>query len=121
MKLWLLTPFFDKWLHVLIVQSIIHNCGYFLNWYINKKVLAKKPFHSIIDIDWLNQNDFFDIAAVKNFAEKTAYTIGNLPPASAHTSKKQEIIQKKLVSSSRMLPFVIFDKKVPFFPKMVLF
>ena len=33
----------------------------------------------------------------------------------------QGIIQKKSASSSRTQPFVIFDKKVPFFPKMVLF
>ena len=33
----------------------------------------------------------------------------------------QGIIQKKLASGSRMLPLVIFDKKVPFFPKIVLF
>ena len=39
-----------------------------------------------MNIDWLNQNGFFDIA-VKNFAEKT-YANGNLAPASAHTSKK---------------------------------
>ena len=38
-----------------------------------------------MDIDWLNQNGFFDIA-VKNFVEKT-YVNGNLAPASAHTSK----------------------------------
>ena len=35
--------------------------------------------------------------------------------------QQQEIIQKKSVSGGRMLPFVIFGKKVPFFPKMVLF
>ena len=33
----------------------------------------------------------------------------------------QGIIQKKSASSSQMLPFVIFDKKVPFLPKVVLF
>ena len=33
----------------------------------------------------------------------------------------QGIIQKKSASGSRTLPFVISDKKVPFFPKMVLF
>ena len=32
----------------------------------------------------------------------------------------QGIIQKKSVSGSRMLPLVIFDKKVSFFPKIVL-
>ena len=34
---------------------------------------------------------------------------------------RQRIIQKKSASGSRTLPFVIFDKKVPFFPKMMLF
>ena len=34
----------------------------------------------------------------------------------------QEIIQKKSVSPSRLLPLVIFDQTVPFFPpKIVLF
>ena len=33
----------------------------------------------------------------------------------------QGLIQKKSASGSRMLPFVIFDKKVPFSPKVVLF
>ena len=28
-------------------------------------------------------------------------------------------MQKKSASGSRMLPFVIFEKKVPFFPKIV--
>ena len=32
---------------------------------------------------------------------------------------KQGIIQKKSVSSSRMLSLVIFDKKVPFLQKIV--
>ena len=48
----------------------------------------------------------------KNVGENS--TAKNYPPA-------QGIIQKKSVSSSRMLPFVIFDKNVPFFPKIVLF
>ena len=33
----------------------------------------------------------------------------------------QGMIQKKSGSGSRTLAFVIYDKKVPFFPKMVLF
>ena len=33
----------------------------------------------------------------------------------------QVIIQKKSTSSSEMLPLIIFDKQVPFFPKIVLF
>ena len=33
----------------------------------------------------------------------------------------QGIIQNKSVSGSRMLPFVTFDKKVPFFKKIVIF
>ena len=33
----------------------------------------------------------------------------------------QGIIQTKSASSSRMLPLLIFDQKVPFFPKIVLF
>ena len=33
----------------------------------------------------------------------------------------QGIIQKKSASGNRMLPLVIFDKKVPFFPKVMLF
>ena len=33
----------------------------------------------------------------------------------------QGIIQKNSASGRQMLPFVIFDKKVPFFPEMVLF
>ena len=33
----------------------------------------------------------------------------------------QGIIQTESVSSSWMLPFVKFDKKVPFLPKVVLF
>ena len=37
----------------------------------------------------------------------------------AYTSpKKQGIIQKKSASGGRTLPFVIFDKKVPFFSKI---
>ena len=32
----------------------------------------------------------------------------------------QGIIQKKSVSGSRMLPLVVFNQKVPFFPKIVL-
>ena len=36
-------------------------------------------------------------------------------------SSVEGIIQKKSASGSRTLPFVIFDKKMPFFPKMVLF
>ena len=39
----------------------------------------------------------------------------------SHTHSHRGIIQKKPVFGSRMLPLVIFDKKVPFFPKMVLF
>ena len=35
--------------------------------------------------------------------------------------RSQGIIQKKSASSSWMLLFVIFDQKVPFLPKMVLF
>ena len=34
--------------------------------------------------------------------------------------QNQGIIQKKSASGSRALPFVIFDKKVPFLPKVVL-
>ena len=37
------------------------------------------------------------------------------------TSDMQEIIQKKSASGSWTLPFVILDKKRPFFPEMVLF
>ena len=37
------------------------------------------------------------------------------------TNNKQEIIQKKSASGSWMLPFVILDKKRPFFPETVLF
>ena len=33
----------------------------------------------------------------------------------------QGIVQKKSASGSRTLPFVIFDKKVAFFPKNLLF
>ena len=36
------------------------------------------------------------------------------------TRTNQGIIQKKSVSSSRMLPLVIFDKKVPFFTNSVI-
>ena len=73
-------------------------------------------------IDFLMNTE--DNSVIESSSDEDDHDLAMLPPIekanNAETdidSEVQGIIQKKSASGSRMLPLVIFDKKMPFFQK----
>ena len=72
--------------------------------------MTQKAFHLPISCLYPNLSRYLCPSVTKNSILKNAFC-----------KFDQEIIQKKLASGSQMLPFVIFDKKCPFYQKICYF